>query len=612
MLFKLPSAFKKKSAQSAVSNRTPHALLLPEVLERIFSFIDDDTLHDTVILVCHQWFSLNQRRVIRELSWNDSSKTNNTRRLGNLISRFPKVTHLKWTSSGNNFVSKDAQRIFQALQRLNNNKNQTGTKSNSSLRAADLSGSDTFFLKALPCLSFITSLRLCIFQHNSLSMEYILRTCPYLQTLQLESPSTFSLYGNWISITDNRGTGSLALPLRFLHLENASFSQSSLENLLEVTPRLKHLQLRNLRRQDSEGDYNWGRLYKCLVSLALSLQSIHFSVYGQQAAEDAGETREKVLMICPQTTEWSFRSSDLTPILKQCLQELPNVLTTLNMVTDSVNQHSKALALHQYLCESPHLLHLKAGQSSCLIERMDLFGRWMNLPRHSENAYRQPGIWMCRKLQTLHIEVHNLGSPVHQTSPIRTRVLFGYISRVCPNLRDLELWEPQNIPGFCLDLDGGFCLLARLRFLEHLRIGSGKNLQALKPRDLKWVAKSGQSRVSKLERKDLMCGWPRLLAKERQREQDRLDLVAKGEAPDFVAPQGVEAALVQDLCNLGLLVDVRLMQEQMNSDEGYESLPRLRSLSIYSGSRKRLSPEEEYRRVNVVASNQDQALAAIF
>lgn len=605
MLLKLPSAFKKKSSQSAVSKRTPHALLLPEVLERIFSFIDDGTLHDTAILVCRQWFSLNQRRVIRELSWNDSSNTNNTRRLDKLISHIPKATHLKWTSSDNNLVSKSTQRILQALQGLNNNKNQTGTISNGGLRAADLTGSDTFLLKALPYLSSITFLRLCILQHNSISMEYILQTCPHLQTLQLDSPSTFSLHGTWIRINDNPGTGSLTLPLRSLHLENASFSQSSLESLLEVAPRLKHLQLRNLRPQDSEENYNWGRLYKCLVSLALPLQSIHFSVFGQQAAEDAEEAREKVLMICPQTTEWSFRSSDLTPILKQCLQELPNVVTTLNLVTDSVNQPNKALALHQYLCESPHLLHLMASQSFCLIERMDLFGRWMNLPKHEEYAYRQPGIWMCRKLQTLHIEVHNLGSPAHQTSPIRTRVLFGYISRVCPNLRDLELWEPQNIPGFCLELDGGFCLMARLRLLEHLRIGSGKNLQALKPRDLKWITKPGHSRVSKLERKDIMCGWPRLLAKERQREQGRLDLVAKGEAPDFVAPQGVEPALVHDLRNLGLLVDVKLMQEQMNSDEGYESLPRLRSLSIYSGSRKRLSPEEEYRRVNVVALNQD-------
>jgi hypothetical protein len=157
-----------------------------------------------------------------------------------------------------------------------------------------------------------------------------------------------------------------------------------------------------------------------------------------------------------------------------------------------------------------------------------------------------------------------------------------------------------------MDLDGGLCLLARLRFLEHLHIGSGKNLQVLKPRDLKWVTKSGHSRVSKLERKDMMCGWPRLLLKESQREQDRLDLIAKGEAPSFGPPLGVEPELVRDLTNLGLLVDVKQLQDQMNSGEGYETFSRLRSLSIYRDGEKCLSPEEEYRRVNVVASNQDQ------
>ncbi|KAF9539010.1 hypothetical protein EC957_005952 [Mortierella hygrophila] len=292
-------------------------------------------------------------------------------------------------------------------------------------------------------------------------MDYILQTWPHLQTLQLNHP------------------------LLFRCMETRS---SSLESSLEITPLLKPLQLRNLRRQDSEENYN-------LVSLALPLQSIHFSVFRQQAAEGAEEVIEKVLVICAQTTEWSFPSSDLTPFLKQCRQELPNVLTTLNQVTDSVNQTYNAPALHQYLYEPLHLLHSKPGQSSSLIEKMDLFGRWMNPPRHGENAYRQPGIWMCCKLETLQIEVHNLGSPAHQT----------------------------------------------------------------------------------------------LIAKERQREQERLDFVVKGEASGFVAPQGVEPAQVQVLWNLGLLVYVKLMEEQMNSDEGYEGPPRLRSLSSYSGSQKRLA-----------------------
>ncbi|KAG0371839.1 hypothetical protein BGX24_001099, partial [Mortierella sp. AD032] len=300
---------------------------------------------------------------------------------------------------------------------------------------------------------------------------------------------------------------------------------------------------------------------------------------------DSEEIREKVLMICPQATEWAFRSSDLTPILKQCLQELPNYVTTLDLVKDSVNLPNKALALHQYLCESRHLLHLRAGQSFCLIERMDLHGRWTALPDSEESAYLQPGVWMCRKLQTLQIEVHNLVAPKYLSSPIRTRVLFGYISRVCPNLRELEIWESDNNPGFNLELNGGFCLLGSLRLLEHLRIGTGKNDRILKSLDVQWIVKSGGSRSSKNARKEFMYPWLGSLAKDRAQDEERQRCVAQGIAPGFVAPDGLEPELARDLMNLGLMIDAKVMLDQMNSNEG----------------RKRTSPEKEFTRLHVAA-----------
>lgn len=603
MLFKLSIALKKKFAHS---NPTPAALLLPEILERVFDFIDDDTIHDTIILVCRLWFSINQRRLFRELTWNEVPKTNSARRLEEFILRLPSATRLKWTTRYNDLISPDARNILQALERINNSKDQSSITNNGGLRTADLTGSVPFILKILSYLPSITVLRLCIMQNNSIDMDYIFQICPRLQSLQLESPSTLYLPGCWVGSSNNKNTGSSIPPLRSLYLENACFSQSSLESLLQATPHLKHLQLRNLRRQEFGEGYSWNCLYKCLVSLALSLQSIHFSVFGQQPVDDAQEAYEKVSTICPHATEWSFRTSDLTPILRQSLQELPNVVTTLNLVTESVDQSNKALALHQYLCESPHLLHLKASQSYCLIERMDLFGHWMPLPRYGEDAYRQPGIWMCRQLQTLHIQVHKLRPADRQVSPTRCRVLFGYISRVCPNLRDLEIREPENVPGLYLELPGGFCLLARLRLLENLRIGSGKNSQILKPRDVKWLTKFGRSATSKQERREGMICWQEALVKERQRVNDLWDRVSRGEASKFIPPQGVEPELIQDLKNLGLLEDVKLMLDQMNSNAGYDSVPRLRSLSVYSdGETGRLSPEKECRRMNVIAPSND-------
>ncbi|KAF9537569.1 hypothetical protein EC957_007965 [Mortierella hygrophila] len=191
-------------------------------------------------------------------------------------------------------------------------------------------------------------------QHNSIDMDYIFQTCPHLQSLQLESPSTLYLQGSGVGTSGDDNTGSYIPPLGL----SASRTPASLiaASLLQATPHMKLLQLHNLRRHDSGEGYSWNHLYK------------------------------------------------------QSLQEHPNVVTTLSLVTESVNQPNMALALHQYLCESPHLFHFKASQSLYLIERMNLFGCWMALPRYGEDAYRQAGIWMCRQFQALHIEVHNLGS----------------------------------------------------------------------------------------------------------------------------------------------------------------------------------------------------------
>lgn len=229
-------------------------------------------------------------------------------------------------------------------------------------------------------------------------------------------------------------------------------------------------------------------------------------------------------------------TSKLTPTLRQCLQKLPTVVTTQNLVIKSVNQPNKGLTLHQFLCESLHLLHLKVSQSFCLVERMDLFGRWMPLP----DTERMPTVnqvsgWY-RQLQSLHIEFHNLGPSDRQLSPTRCRVLFGYISRLCPNLRDLEIWEPENIPGLFLELAGGLCLLTSLRLLENFCIGFGKNPQILKPRDARWLTDSGRSATSKQERRHGMGSWPGAIVKERQRANNQWERISRGGASKFVPP----------------------------------------------------------------------------
>ncbi|KAG0070145.1 hypothetical protein BGZ89_001325 [Linnemannia elongata] len=443
--------------------------------------------------------------------------------------------------------------IFQALEQINYCKDQSSITDNGSLRAADLTGWVPFILRVLPYLPFITILRLCIMQYNSIDMGHIFQTCPRLQSLQLDSPSTLYLQGNWVGSSNNNKTGSSVPLLRSLYLENACFSQ----------PRIP--------ASGSSAIYADKILEKATF--------IHFSDLGQQPTDDAQEAQQNVLMIFPHATECSFWTSNLTPILRQCLQKLPNVVTTQNLVTKSVNQPNKGLALHQFLCESPHLLHLKDSQSFAWSrEWIPLIDGCPYPDTERMPTVNQASGW-CRQLQTLHIEFHNLGPPDRQLSSTRCRVLFGYTSR----------------------LAGGLCLLASLRLPESFCIGFDKNPQILKPRDARWLTKSGRSATSKQERRRGMGSWPGAVVKERPRANNQWERISRGGAPKFVPPQGVEPELLEGLKNLGLLEDVKLMLGQMKSNAGYDRLPQLRSLSVYSDGETGLSPENEYLRMNIKA-----------
>ncbi|KAF9084995.1 hypothetical protein BGX23_010057 [Mortierella sp. AD031] len=68
---------KKAPVPAAPKGPTPKTLLLPEILDRIFLFIDDDALHRSIILVCRQWLSMNQHRLIREIALIDDNNNRN-------------------------------------------------------------------------------------------------------------------------------------------------------------------------------------------------------------------------------------------------------------------------------------------------------------------------------------------------------------------------------------------------------------------------------------------------------------------------------------------------------------------------------------------------------
>lgn len=461
------------------------------------------------------------------------------------------------------------------------------------LRDLDIRATGHLFLQLLPFLGSLVSLKVRFPGYEKLCLDSMLSACPSLVYLLLESEEKFVLQvSDTLSEELATTTSSPRLLLRTFIVENAAITQPCLDHLLLVSPGLKNLQLRNLRHDASISTsqvQQWSWLMAQLSANNISLSSVHFSAWEKPMAEN--EVYEKTMMVAPRSQEWVLRPLDLTPALTYCLRHLPNVVTHLELIAPfaaSVDGDE----LHQYLCASPHLLHLKALHIVTWVERMDIHGRWT---KPASAKARPPGIWACRNLRTLHIRCHSFETRAVEQCRGWSRVLFGYISRVLPRLEDLMILE-FNAPRlpFALDLQGGFCLLARLSQLAHLRIGAEERKVVFKAADLRWLVPSGHINGGRIERSYLYRTWDDLLAKE-------AGTIAAGTNPlrrrDDMTK---DVELWKSLENLGLLLDVKEMVSEMEANtEAYTGgMRRLRDLAIYRSMLSRPTrPEKEYLRL---------------
>ncbi|KAF9352175.1 hypothetical protein BGX26_009951 [Mortierella sp. AD094] len=184
----------------------------------------------------------------------------------------------------------------------------------------------------------------------------------------------------------------------------------------------------------------------------------------------------------------------LAPLLNASFN---NIITTLEVTPSKYRSHNAYFSntLHSFLCSAPSLLHLLAPKAPYFAEYLDLSGHKSdngpNNPRdHAPGNDSIPAprgtkteIWACRGLLTLQMMFVSRNSK-DEPSAENARMMFGYISTVCPNLRELEIDREE----LDLKLDGGFCLLTRLRFLESLSIITWTTTK-LETRDIDWMAR---------------------------------------------------------------------------------------------------------------------------
>ncbi|KAG0292000.1 hypothetical protein BGZ96_004625 [Linnemannia gamsii] len=284
--------------------------------------------------------------------------------------------------------------------------------------------------------------------------------CPLLEYLSIESEERPGIVFSWIPLQQEQQP--TPLPLRHLNFRNLGFVQRNIENLLSFTPRLKTLKLMVLETRIYP-EYDWKRFLEDLKALGITLDSVHFSAFGHRSHLDI---LPHLSEICPTATDWSL----------WCFDTLKTVVCT---------------------------------------EYLDLFNRRDPDSGPQNRQLIPPAIWNCRNLETLHIDIHG---------PDEGRILFGYVSRVLPQLVDLFIFIPEmfmnNVdyllmrPAICVDLKGGFCLLSRLKHLQSLRVieqNFNRDLiYGCSKAHLTWIAPSGRKNKYKRARRREMATWQKI------------------------------------------------------------------------------------------------------
>ncbi|KAG0052816.1 hypothetical protein BGZ90_006380 [Linnemannia elongata] len=480
----------------------------------------------------------------------------------------------------------------------------------------------------LPAMAHLTFLEVKTVHIGVLSMLDVLESCPLLQRLYIDSVATtgYVLRKPWfsplrINPRDGQRRKRPALALRSLVLRNVSVPHSCLETLITLTPHLREL--------------------------VLVVKEFYPDLY----PDDDDDAIAARIADCPRRIRPKLTPSIMTHLTVQ----VPNTITTLHIL-------GKCPSLHDYLCASPHLLHLMAPKSAISLDALDIHFRLTqgHPPPSAVSNYQQqqqqqqqhqiPKVWACQRLQTLHIAL----LPQKATA-LSSRLIFGYISRVCPRLQDLEIHGPEHLSHYahewpveeegsngrlCVRLESGLCLLSRLKDLERLVVGtvhhddfvlledegddddeySGGEYVDLAV-DFDWMVPAGHStdrqhaRQAWIDKEDMKRGggWAKRLEMEESKEVARrqnyqqflVDYGAVIKVQQAGASESEKMNLVKSLEDLGLLRDVKQVLEEMDNtakqqegdEDGFRCWPHLHRLSIYYSNIFGLQPEAEVGRI---------------
>ncbi|KAF9908838.1 hypothetical protein EC991_009357 [Linnemannia zychae] len=361
-----------------------------------------------------------------------------------------------------------------------------------------------------------------------LPLDEILLLCPRVLHVTI-GQATASYYRLWpTDDSDHPAPPSLPgrIPLRSLSLQAIGIETDCLLRLLHAAPALTDMELTeliggttatpssdtstlqnhppspssspfplnnsDLKKQDL---VSWSNMAAMEKIASASPQITRLTISMNKPSKIKSAERIRILQKFPSLRHWTTPSFDISShTLENIRTTIADRVTSLE-ITGRLNQEIVGRALHQYLCGSPHLQHLRAPGMKISVAWLDVEGildrdgqyrqrRDDDKFSSFEDEQLQARVWMTSNLKTLHL---GFGAGPHGSyrfvSHAASRMIYGYISKTCPRLRDMAI----SGSGLLLGLDGGVSLLSRLQELRRLVVITGSE-EELKKDDLGWLA----------------------------------------------------------------------------------------------------------------------------
>ncbi|KAF9170440.1 hypothetical protein BGX21_008811 [Mortierella sp. AD011] len=523
-----PSRNRKRiyaTNEQLLDTKTSLVLQLPEILDVIFSFLSQYTLNNTIRYVCKQWLAIARSYIRIHGLWRDRTISDYSHDC--LFAHFNQVTDLRIVNEQTGgFLDDAAQKWNTLLEKID------ALKDTNQLRITKIifSNAANFMQGTMyPMLSRIESLtdiQIHRVLFHSVHLGLIIDSCPNLLRISIGHENASRSVRILDTMIPRGPVPNFRSKVGSLILKRGQIEQAIMESILSRCPELLVLKMIEIVQVGSEAEsINRVEFFTKIAESCPKMKHFHFSIQEQSMSVVDAQTLSGMFSNISvldflghneQHRNKSFhprRQLDLNTIsvldrdIKDCTfsfvfapvfdSSFTNTITSLEIIRagDRMECSYISRALHKFLCSASSLLHLLAPAVPYFAEYLDLHGpifadefyypRSCGPTRHVSKAdFLKREVWACHQLRTLQIKFVSRDMEDYADEE-NARIMFGYISKVCPNLRELAIDRKE----LKLNLESGFCFLSRLQHLQRLTILTWTKTK-LEKKDLEWMARN--------------------------------------------------------------------------------------------------------------------------